>query len=104
MRTTLTAEMIHVLDQLLAETLRFGNMSVAEMGELTSLGTAHDALKEAGVKVGNMLLLDLYAQHAQHHRSLGVTELEDFQPAAWEPLLAAKGVRQIAEYCQADRS
>jgi len=96
--------MIQVLDQLVAETLRFGDMSIAEVRELDSLGTAHDALIAAGVKIGNTLLLDLYAQHGEHHRSLGVTEPENFNPPAWNPLLAAQGVRQIAEYCQANRS
>ena len=96
--------MIHMLDHLLAETLRFGDMSVAETKTLISLGTAHEALFAAGVKIGNTLLLDLYAQHAEHHRSLGVTAPENFNPPAWNPLLAAEGVRQIAEYCQADRS
>jgi len=102
--TTLTTDMIHMLDHLLAETLRFGDMSVAETKTLISLGTAHEALFAAGVKIGNTLLLDLYAQHAEHHRSLGVTDYENFNPPAWNPLLAAEGVRQIAEYCQADRS
>jgi hypothetical protein len=102
--TTLTTEMIHVLDHLLAETLRFGNMSVAETKTLTSLGTVHETLIAAGVKIGNTLLLDLYAQHAEHYRSQGITAPEDFNPPAWNPLLAAEGVRQIAEYCQADRS
>ncbi len=95
--------MSQVLDHLLAETMRFGNMSVAEVRELDSQGTAHEALIAAGVKIGNTLLLDLYAQHAEHHRSKEITEPEDFTPA-WNPLLAAEGVRQIAEYCQADRS
>jgi len=102
--TTLNTEMIHVLDHLLAETLRFGNMSVAETKTLTSLGTAHEALFAARVKIGNTLLLKLYAQHAEHLRSQGITEPENFNPPAWNPLLAAEGVRQIAEYCQADRS
>lgn len=96
--------MIHVLDHLLAETLRFGNRSVAETREHTSLGTAHDALIAAGVKIGNTLLLELYAQHAEHHQSQGITDPENFNPPAWNPLLAAKGVRRIAEFCQANRS
>jgi|GEM_PF-1597521 len=96
--------MIHVIDHLLAETLRFGNMSVAETKTLTSLGTAHGALIAAGVKIENTLLLELYAQHGEHLRSQGITEPENFNPPAWNPLLAAEGVPQIAEYCQADRS
>lgn len=104
MNTTLTTDMIHMLDHLLAETLRFGNMSLAETKTLTSLGTAHEALFAAGVKIGNTLLLDLYAQHAEHHLSKGINTPKDFNPPAWTPLLAAKGVRRIAEYCQANRS
>jgi hypothetical protein len=96
--------MIQVLDHLLAETMRFGNMSVAEVRELDSLGTAHDALIAAGVKNGSEFLLDLYAQHAEHHRSQGITDCENFNPPAWNPSLVAEGVRQIAEYCQAYRS
>jgi len=96
--------MNHVLDHLLAETMRFGNMAVAETKTLTSLGTAYKALIAAGVKIGNTLLLKLYAQHAEHHRSLVITEPENFSPPAWTPLRAAEEVRQIAEYCQSDRS
>ena len=96
--------MSQVLDHLLAETMRFGNMSVAEVRILTSLGTAHDALIAAGVKIGSEFLLELNAEHAEHHRSLGITDPENFNPPAGNPSLAAEGVRQIAEYCQADRS
>ena len=93
---TPTPEMIHVLEHLLAETLRFGNMSVAETRGLTSLGTAHDALMAAGMKIGTTLLLDLYAQHAEHHRSLGVTDPENFNPPAWNLSLAEEKLFQIA--------
>ena len=95
--------MIQVLDHVLAETMRFGNMSVAEVRELDSLGTAHDALIAAGVKIGSEFLLELNAEHTEH-RSLGITDPENFNPPAWNPSLTAEGVRQIAEYFQADRS
>ena len=104
MKTTLTAEMIQVLDRLLAETMQFGNMSVAEVRELDSLRTAHEALIAAGLKIGSESLLELYAEHAEHSRSQGITDPDNFNPPAWNPSLAAEGVRQIAEYCQADRS
>jgi hypothetical protein len=93
---TLTPEMIHVLDHLVAETLRFGNMPVSEANELTSLGKAHEALIAAGVKIGSMPLLELCAQHAEHHRSKEIIEPANFDQPAWNPSLAEEGVFQIA--------
>lgn len=104
MSTNLTTEMIHVLDHVLAETFRFGNMSVADAKELVSLGVAHEALIAAGVPIGSRPLLELYAQHAEHHRSIGVTDPDNFNPPAWNPSVAAEGVRQIAEFSHGNRS
>lgn len=101
---TLTPEIIHVLDHLVAETFRFGNLSVAEASELTSLGAAHEALIAAGVKVGSRPLLELYAQHAEHHRINGITEPANFSPPPWNPSLAEEGVMQIARFVNTARN
>ena len=100
---TLTPAIIHVLDHLVAETFRFGNMSIAEARELTSLEVAHQALIAAGMKVGSRPLLELYSQHMEHHWSKGITEPANFSPPPWNPSLAEEGVMQIARFVDTAR-
>ena len=99
--TTLTAEMIHVLDHLVAETYCFGNDPSPKQG---SIGPAHEALVAEGVKIGSIPVLELCAQHAQYHRDKGITEWMILNPPGWNPSMAYQGVRQIAQLTDTDRS
>lgn len=98
---TLNPEVIHVLDHLVAETNRFGDDPKPERGPT---GPAHEALLAAGVKIGSMPLLELYAQHAEHHRSKGIPEPANFNPPAWNPSLAEEGVIQIVRFVNSARN
>jgi hypothetical protein len=101
----ITKEMAYVLDHLLAETFRFGDMVVAEDQKSISLGPAHHALMAAGIRGAHDRLHELLALHTPSYcRENNTFEALKKGPGQWNASEAGEGIRQILQHVRRSES